>query len=899
MTLELADRSVSKPIGIAKDVKVKVGMFHFPSAFVVVDFEPDPRVPLILGRCFLKTDRALIDVHKGKFDGKADEGFFVGYSVNSKAFRVFNSRTRIVQEILHINFLENKPNVAGIGLKWLFDIDTFTKSMNYQPVVVGNLPNDNEDPQNTDADAAFDVKENATKVYVSPSGSDKTKKHDNKDKKYDKGKSHVDLSIGVRDLSAEFKNFLSTTLTGNKKDEREIVIRNKARLVVHGYNQEEGIDYDEVFAPVAMIEAIGLFLAYASFMGFEDFDYPDKVYKVVKALCRETLTNYLLENGFQRGKIDQTFFIKKKKGDILLVQVYVDDIIFGSTNKELCKAFEKLIKDKKFGFKDVKSASTPIETEKPLLKDPDDKDVDVHIYRYLKSKPHLGLWYPKDSLFNPVAYYDSDYDPASLDRKSTTGGCRLIYWQCKKQTVVATSSTEAEYIAAASCCAQVLWIQNQLLDYGEELTIPRKMTTEDVIRQDLRLDDVDGVECLPNEEIFVELARMGYEKPPPKLTFYKVFFSAQWKFLIHTLVQCVSAKRTVWNEFSCSMAFAVICLPTVVINNQVDDLTSHNTKYTSLALTQKGFANMRRVGNGFSVVKTPLFVTMLVKPQEEEEDEEDDDDEMPNAPSPPTEQDPIPIPYTIPPASPPQEQPTATSESTMSLLNTLMETCTTLSQKVYDLEQDKHTQALEIIKLKKRVKKLEKKKKSKSLGLKRLRKGRIDQDVSVATKDVSATEPSVFDDEEVTMTMAQTLIKMKAKKEDIDWNSIAEQIEEKPLDNIRKYQSLKRKHVSIAQTRKNMIIYLKNMAGYKMEHFKGMTYDKVKYPIIDWEIRSEGSRTYWKIIRVSGITEAYKSFEDMLKGLRQRRKFIDDHVLNKHDLKRSLSVVSEPGARDV
>nr|GFA66435.1 synaptobrevin, longin-like domain protein [Tanacetum cinerariifolium] len=90
----------------------------------------------------------------------------------------------------------------------------------------------------------------------------------------------------------------------------------------------------------------------------------------------------------------------------------------------------------------------------------------------------------------------------------------------------------------------------------------RVVVTEDIIRQDLRLDDVDGVECLPTEKIFAELARMGYEKPTLKLTFYKAFFSAQWKFLIHTLVQYVSAKRTAWNEFSCSMASAVICLAT-------------------------------------------------------------------------------------------------------------------------------------------------------------------------------------------------------------------------------------------------------------------------------------------------------------------------------------------------
>nr|GFA67949.1 uncharacterized mitochondrial protein AtMg00810-like [Tanacetum cinerariifolium] len=246
--------------------------------------------------------------------------------------------------------------------------------------------------------------------------------------------------------------------------------------------------------------------------GFKDSDYPDKVYKVVKALYGlhqaprawyEALANYLLANSFQRGKIDQTLFIKKQKGDILLVQVYVDDIIFGSTNKDLCKAFEKLMKDKfqmssmgeltfflglqvkqtdneifisqdkyvaeilrKFGLTDGKSASTPIDTKKPLLKDPDGEDVDVHIYRsmigslmyitssipyimfavcactrfqvtlkvshlhavkrifrYLKGKPHLGLWYLKDSPFNLLAYSDSDYAGASLDRKSTTEDC--------------------------------------------------------------------------------------------------------------------------------------------------------------------------------------------------------------------------------------------------------------------------------------------------------------------------------------------------------------------------------------------------------------------------------------------------------------------------------------------
>nr|GEU66460.1 hypothetical protein [Tanacetum cinerariifolium] len=265
---------------------------------------------------------------------------------------------------------------------------------------------------------------------------------------------------------ADFNN-LKTSITRNKKDERGIVVRNKARLVAQGQPQEEGIDYEEVFALVARIEAIRLFLGYASFMGFmvyqmdvksaflygtikeevygcqppgfKDPDHPDKVYKVVKELYGlhqaprawyETLANYPLENGFHRGRIDQTLFIKKQKGDILLVHIYglqvkqKDDGIFINQDKYVAEIL------KKFRLTEGKSASTPVDTEKPLLKDPNGEDVDVHIYR------------------------------------SMIGSLILISWQCKKQTVVATSSTEAEYVAGASCCVQVLWIQNQMLDYG-------------------------------------------------------------------------------------------------------------------------------------------------------------------------------------------------------------------------------------------------------------------------------------------------------------------------------------------------------------------------------------------------------------------------------------------------
>nr|GEV73482.1 hypothetical protein [Tanacetum cinerariifolium] len=357
-----------------------------------------------------------------------------------------------------------------------------------------------------------------------------------------------------------------------------------------GHRQKERIDYDEVFTPVARIEAIKIFLAFASYMGFIvyqmdvksaflyrkineevyvsqpqgfiDPKFPKKVYKVIKALYGlhqaprawyATLSTFLVKSGYRRGLIDKTLFKKKDKKDIMLVQVYVDDIIFGSTKKSW---FEALIKSrfqissmvnslslldyrssrenmefscqdkyvekimKKFNFMSVKTVSTLIETKKPLVKDAEAANVDVHLYRsmigslmyltasipdimyvacacsrfqvtpntlhlhavkrifrYLKGQQKLGLWYPRESAFDLEAYLDSDYTGVNLDRKSTTGGCqflgrRLISWQCKKQTIVATSSIEAKYVAAASCYGQVLWIQNQI----KELASPKQMT---------------------------------------------------------------------------------------------------------------------------------------------------------------------------------------------------------------------------------------------------------------------------------------------------------------------------------------------------------------------------------------------------------------------------------------
>ncbi|GJT52715.1 putative ribonuclease H-like domain-containing protein [Tanacetum coccineum] len=625
--------------------------------------------------------------HLGKFDGKADEGVLVGYSINSKAFRVYNHRTRKVEENLHVNFLENKQNVIGNGPEWLFDIDSLTNTMNYQPVSAGNRTNGNAGIE-TNSDAGQAGKDKVpnqeyillplvhTSSYVPLSSEEavsspnddvagkKTKQEPaneedqtlkdavnkimNKEKEATEHSDDVrnqfeaecnkklfqgldtrtsstnsfntvnttsasrtfylagpssgpplvsfdgSLPIDVHDYlddpfmpnlkdtakpqgtgifdsayddddfynspfadqdvgaDADFNNMepsivfkllnvwtlvdlphgkkaIGTKLVfRNKKDQRGVMIRNKARLVAQGHRQEEGIDYDEVFAPVARIEAI------SQPPGFVDPEFTNKVYKVEKALYGlhqaprawyETLSNYLLENGFRRWTIDKTLFIKKIKNDILLVQVYVDDIIFGSTKKSLSTEFEQLMhkrfqmssmgqltfflglqveqrKDgiflsqdkyvydilKKFGFSSVKTASTLMETHKSLSINAAETDVDVHLYRsmigslmYLtSSRPDIMFVVcacsrfqvqPKASHMHAVKRIFRYFKGASIDRKSTTRGCqflgcRLISWQCKKQTIVANSTTEAEYIDASNCYRQVLWLQNQLLDYG-------------------------------------------------------------------------------------------------------------------------------------------------------------------------------------------------------------------------------------------------------------------------------------------------------------------------------------------------------------------------------------------------------------------------------------------------
>nr|GEW06214.1 hypothetical protein [Tanacetum cinerariifolium] len=738
----------------------------------------------------------------GKFVGKVNEGFLVGYSVSSKAFKVFNSRTRIVQETLHVNFLENKPNVAGSGPTWLFDIDSLTKTMNYQPVTAGNQYNlsvgfqdkfdakkagedsdqqyvffsmwssGSTNPQNTNGDAAFDGKEPEfdekkpeSKVSVSPSSSAQSKKQDDKTKREAKGKSPVESFMGYRDLSAEFEDYSKdninkvnavgtlvlavgknspnstntfsaaglsnataspthgkslfidasqlpddpdlpeleditysddednvgvevdfnnletsiivspipitrvhkdhpvTQIIGdlssatqtrsmtivakdqehkrihqalkdpswieamqeellqfkmqkvwilddlpygkraigtkwsfrNKKDERGIVVRNKARLVAQGHTQEKGIDYEEVFAPSAFLYGTIKEEVYVCQpLGFEDPDHPDKVYKVVKALYGlhqaprawyKTLANYLLENGFQRGKIDQTLFIKRQKGDILLVQIYVDDIIFGATNKDLCKSFEKLMKDK-FQMSSMGELTFFLGLQVKQKKDGIFISHDKYVAEILKKS---GLTDTKS------ASYSKWYEVFGKDVTCYN------YFKC--------------------------WLPHNIKN-GSQFTMSNPH--QELASPDQTVSGKDSLNPLMADNL-------------PKIVWYSthhVTLMKSWLVQKQTTLGQTTTGKEISNPFMAGvntprcdedslelMELTVFLLPKVeklgigvsvvdlqvsavrlmLLLKQVGDLSTHTTKYTSPALTHKVFANMWRVGKGFSGVDTSLF----------------------------------------------------------------------------------------------------------------------------------------------------------------------------------------------------------------------------------------------------------------------------------------------------
>ncbi|KAI3727550.1 hypothetical protein L6452_16166 [Arctium lappa] len=588
--------------------------------------------------CFILNDREQL----GKFDPKADEGIFVGYSLFSKAYRVYNLRRKCIDESINVKFDDHKtsplscddtelhewiiscvgeesPNILSSGPPYVpFSVpSTSLHHDSTEPFPTAEPPAPTELTATTESIAPTETTLHTSPLHhIHPIPTDPspsffpntvpaplppalkwTKDHPINQIIGDqlagvqtrRGIGNICLYVNflsviepkkieealedscwVTAMQEELSQFernkvwrlvpkpFGKTIIGtkwvfrNKMDEVGTVIRNKARLVAQGYRQEEGIDYDETFAHVARLEAIRIFLAHAAHKnfrvfqmdvksaflngelaeevyvkqppGFEDSAHPYHVFRLDKALYGlkqdprawyDTLSDFLLSNRYTRGKIDNTLFLKKTNGNIILVQIYVDDIIFGATDENLCQEFASLMKSRyemsmmgeltfflglqiKQSSEDSTGKSVDITNYRGMIgsllyltasrpdimyatclcaryqANPKESHLAVvkRIFRYLKGTMNLGLWYPKDSGFDLIGYSDSDFAGSKVDRKSTTSSCQLlggnlVSWSSKKQNSVSTSTAEAEYVAAGSCCAQILWMKNQLQDYAK------------------------------------------------------------------------------------------------------------------------------------------------------------------------------------------------------------------------------------------------------------------------------------------------------------------------------------------------------------------------------------------------------------------------------------------------
>nr|GEY04859.1 hypothetical protein [Tanacetum cinerariifolium] len=345
------------------------------------------------------------------------------------------------------------------------------------------------------------------------------------------------------------------------------------------------------------------------------------------------------------------------------------------------------------------------------------------------------------------------------------------------------------------------------------------VVTEAIIIEVLWLDDAEGVDCLPNVDIFIELARIGYEKPSTKLTFYKAFFSNQCKFLIYTILLSLSAKRTSWNEFSSAMASAIIYLST-------GDLSTHTTKYASPTLTQKVFTNIRSVRKGFSRVETPLFEGMLVGQEIGEEGDAGEHVED---------------------------------------VTTALDACAALTRRVKHLEYDKVAQALEITKLKKRVKKLEKGNKGRMID-------EMDKDDVVVLMDKKEEDKKVEEAKKQQIKMDKEYArKLHAEiNKDIDWDVAIDHVKLKAKEDPT------------------------NVAGFKLDYFKGMSYDDI-HPIFKAKF---SSNTKFLLKTKEQIEEeenrALQSINETPAQKEAKRRKLNEEV---KDLKRHLEIV--PNEDDV
>ncbi|GJV66442.1 putative ribonuclease H-like domain-containing protein [Tanacetum coccineum] len=408
--------------------------------------------------------------HLGKFDGKSDEGFLVGYSLQSKAFRVYNLETKRVEENLHITFLENKPNVAGKGPTWLFDLDYLTDSMNYQPVRLENRANKHAGPPEANQNAG-------TKDIINAGDSEK------------------------EDESAQ-DYFVLPIWSSYSQQSRDHSIRNAS-------------PYD------------GLSLSISTNSKQDDSEIP-ALEDIYQNPTDGIFTNSSYDDEFKsNGMRKEPSFMAQ-----IDEEVYVSHHQFLDPS-ERAEPLEGL----QSGESSLWVTPSSQSLDQSLSKTSHQSDV-KRIFRYLKGKPKLGLWYPRVSSIDLEAYSDSDYAGANLDRKSTTGGCqflgrRLISWQCKKQTIVATSTTEAENPIYHSKTKHIAIRHHFIRDaYEKKLIQVLKIHTDDnvadLLTKAFDVSSTDSAELVPMGKVStaIETLKKNTAKAPklrsPTITHSKI-----------------------------------------------------------------------------------------------------------------------------------------------------------------------------------------------------------------------------------------------------------------------------------------------------------------------------------------------------------------------------------------
>nr|GEX04107.1 hypothetical protein [Tanacetum cinerariifolium] len=941
----------------------------------------------------------------GKFDGKVDEGFLVGYDVSSKAFRVFNSRTRIVQETLHVNFLETKPNVAGSGPTWLFDIDTLTKTMNYQPVIEGNQSNPNAgfqdkfdaekateesdqhyvlfpvwssgstNPQNINGDAAFNEKEHAfdakkpeSKVNVSSSSSTQSKKQDDKTKREAKGKSPIESFTGYKDLSAEFKNLSDNSI-------------------------------NEVNADGTLVSTVGQISPNST----NTFSAAGNTFSVAGNTFSNWKTTYSddeddvgAEAGF--NNLETSITVSPIPTTRVHKDHHVTQIIGDLSSATQTRSMTRVAKDQ------------------------------------------CGL----SQMFNDVFH-------------TCIFACFLSQEEPKRvhQAFKDPSWIEAMQEEILQFKMQKVWVLVDL-PYGKEL-LEKGIDYEEVFAPVARIEairlflayasfmgfmvyqmDVKSafIYGTIEEEVYV-CQPLGFEDPDHPDKVYK---------MVKALYGLHQAPRA-WIQKE---------KPLLKDPDGEDvDVHTYTSMIGSLMYLTSSRPDIMFAVKGFIIVETTLFEGMLVAQEVQEGDADENvknvnagvaaegdvsaaHDEVPTGDEEPS------IPSPTQPTQPPQPSQDIPSTSqdagiSMNLLQEVMNTYTALTRRVEHLELDKIAQALEITKLKRRVEKLERRNKGRMIAdmdadadvvLEEAKEvadnAKDDQDADVqvndeiqgrtvesqaeiykidldhankvlsmqedkiepsevqevvevvtttklitevvtaasttitaaevpvpaATTDVALTLTAaprrrtkgvVIKDPKESITTTSIIFHSEVKSKDkgkgilveepkplkkqqqieqdekyareleaelnrtIDWDEVIDYVNKKAKEDsaVKKYQALKRKPWTEAQARKNMMLYLKNVAGFKMDYFKGMSYDDIqkaakrqkldeeveelkrhlqivpnedddvytgatllarKVFVVDYEIINLNNKPYYKIIRADDTHQLYVSFMSLLRN---------------------------------